>query len=230
MARSPEIKAFSADPSLATYVADAFGPEDPVLARVRARAAAADLPAIHVSAFDGRLIELIARSCAPVHIVEIGTLAGYSGICLARALAPGGHLHTLEVDPRHAAIAQQSFEDAGLTDRIQIHVGPALASLAHVSIMLGPIDLVFIDADKASYPAYVRWASQNLRPGGIVLVDNAFAFGLVGQDPRSLTAPDEIATRTAIDETNRLLADPQGAFRAGMVPTGEGLAMAVRVR
>jgi caffeoyl-CoA O-methyltransferase len=211
---------------MADYVLLRFQPEDDLLASVRARAAAAGLPAIHVSAFDGRLLEVIARSVAPRLVVEIGTLAGYSAVCLARGMAPDGRLHTLEIDPRHADVARETFVDAGLAHRIELHLGSALPTLS--SFDAESVDLVFIDADKESYPDYVRWAAGALRMGGLLLADNSFGFGLVPDGPFR-DEPEERSIR-AIDRANQMLADPVGSFRSMMIPTSEGLAMAVKVR
>lgn len=225
VATSPEHKPFAADPRLEGYVRDRFLPDDPVLARVRERAAQAGLPPIHVSPFDGRLLEVIARAAMPRMIVEIGTLAGYSGICLARALLAGGLLHTCEIDPRHAEVARASFEDAGVADRVIIHVGPAQETLAQFGE--GQVDVVFVDADKEGYPDYVRWAERALRPGGIVFLDNALGYGLI-PDGAFATAGEERSVK-ALDLANRLLSDPGGPFRGMMIPTSEGLAIGVRV-
>lgn len=228
MPQSPENKPYAAAPELAGYVLDRFQPEDEVLARVRERAKAGGIPPIHVSPFDGRLLEVLARATAPRRIVEIGTLAGYSGICLARALAAGGRLYTLEIDPRHAEVAQESFVDAGVADRVEIHVGPAQETLA--KFPPASTDVVFIDADKEGYPGYVRWASTALRIGGIVILDNAFAWGRLARPDGPFKNDGEERSIRALDAANRLLADPEGPFRSMMIPTSEGLALGVRVR
>ncbi len=228
MALSPENKPYAAASGLAGYVLERFCPEDAVLSRVRERAKAAGLPPIHVSPFDGRLLEVIARASSPHRIVEIGTLAGYSGICLARALGPGGLLSTIEIDPRHAAVARESFEDAGVPDRVEILVGPARESLSRFP--RDSVDVVFVDADKESYPDYIRWASSALRIGGILLADNAFGWGLVARPDGPFKDEQEERAVRALDAANRLLADPEGPFRSMMLPTSEGLALGVRIR
>ena len=229
---SPREKGFAASaPGLADYVASTFVTDDPVLAEVRQRADAAGLPHIHVSPFDTRMLEVIARATGARKIVEIGTLAGYSGISLARALPVGRTpsevvLHTFEYEPKHAEVARESFERAGVSDRVVIHVGPALSNLPSIENQ-GPFDLVFIDADKENYPNYLSWAQQHLRVGGTVLVDNALAWGQLG-----LPAATRDAKRTsaieAIHAVNSALGAPQGPWRSIMLPTGEGLAMGVK--
>jgi len=230
MAHSPEHKSFAAESSdLAQYVLDVFKPEDQLLADTRARAKAAGLPPIHVAPFDGRHLEVLVRAAGAKKIVEIGTLAGLSGTCLARGLAPGGHLHTFEFEPHHAAVAAETFRLANVSDLVTIHVGPALANLPKIEAQ-GPFDVVFIDADKDNYPNYLAWAERNLRPGGIVLVDNAFAWGLLTLPENSpqFTEPRQRSARQAIRAVNARLADPNGPFRSTMLPTGEGLAMGVK--
>jgi caffeoyl-CoA O-methyltransferase len=155
-------------------------------------------------------------------IVEIGTLGGYSAVCLARALPPGGRLHTFEVDPHHAEVAEESFRRARLADRITVHVGPALERLKEIEGE-GPFDLVFIDADKAAYPAYLDWAATHLRVGGTVLADNVFrraAFPLPGDSP---------AAADGIRRFNEALAR-SGRFRATLLPLEDGLGVGVKLR
>lgn len=215
-------------PEVAEYVREAFATSDAVYAEIEARAAAAGMPAIHVSGFDARLLEVIALAAGARKIVEIGTLAGLSGVALCRALPPGGVLHTFEMNPRHAEVAAESFRRSGFTDRVTIHLGPAIEKLPEIEA-LGPFDLAFIDAEKPGYPAYLEWCARNLRVGGVVLADNTFADGAVALT-EDQTPESNRATRAAIREFNARLADPRGVFRAMMVPTGEGLSMGVRVR
>lgn len=230
MPQSPETKAFGSDSATdAEYVLATFKPEDALLADTRRRAAAAGLPPIHVGPFDGLHLEVITRAIGAKRAVEIGTLAGLSGTCLARGLAPGGVLHTFEYEPRHAEVAKETFKLAGVSDRVVLHVGAALDNLAKVEAK-GPFDLVFIDADKENYPNYLAWAAKHLRAGGVVLVDNAFAWGLAGLPDHApeLKEPRQQTARTAIRATNAALADPGGPWRSTMLPTGEGLAMGVK--
>jgi caffeoyl-CoA O-methyltransferase len=216
-------KGFAAtDPRIAPYVEDLLRPEDDVLREIRRRAADAGLPAIAVGPFDGRHLEVLALAAGAKLAVEIGTLGGYSGTCLARGLAPGGVLHTFELNPRHAGVAAESFRLAGVSERVRIHVGPALEKLREIEAE-GPFDLVFIDADKETYPAYLDWAARNLRIGGMVLADNVFrraAFPLEKDRP---------GAREGIRAFNESLVR-SGVFRATMLPLEDGLAVGVRVR
>lgn len=209
-----------ADDKLNRYLVRTFKPEDPVLKEARERSLKAGLPEIQVGPMDALHLEVLARACGARKAVEIGALGGYSGISLARALGKGGRLHTFELDPKHAEVAQESFRKAGVLDRVTIHVGPALERLPDCEGD-APFDLVFIDADKESYPAYLAWAAHHLRVGGVVLGDNAFAFGEI-VDGRG-------AGPVAMREFNEELATG-GRFRATMIPTGEGLVMGVKIK
>jgi predicted O-methyltransferase YrrM len=152
-------------------------PPDPVLDAALADARAAGLPPADVSPSQGRLLQLLARSHGARRILELGTLAGYSTIWLARALPAGGRLVTLERDPAHAAVARANLARAGLADRVDVRVGPALETLPH--LRGEPFDLAFLDADKAATDAYFEWALALLRPGGLLIADNVVRGGAV---------------------------------------------------
>lgn len=218
-------KAFGNEsPRLAAYVEELYQPEDPVLAEIRARSAQHGLPDIQVAPLDGRHLEVLTGLIGARRALEIGTLGGYSGVCILRGLATGGVLHTLELDARHAAVAAESFARAGFTDRARLHVGPALDSLPRLAAE-APFDLVFIDADKENYLAYLEWAARLLRPGGAVIGDNAFLFGRLPDAPAAGSAG---AAGRAMQGFHHALA-AGGQFRGTVLPTGEGLAVAVRI-
>ena len=205
---------------LVRYLNRVFRPEDAVLRETRDRSLRAGLPEIQVGGMDALHLEVLTRAAGARRAVEIGTLGGYSGTAIARGLAKGGRLHTFELEPRHAEVARESFRKAGVLDRVEIHVGPALERLPGIEGE-APFDLVFIDADKERYPAYLAWAAEHLRVGGIVLGDNTLAFGEI-VDGRSPGA-------RALREFNRELARG-GRFRATLLPTGEGLTLGVKLR
>ncbi|HZU82684.1 MAG TPA: class I SAM-dependent methyltransferase, partial [Polyangiaceae bacterium] len=163
------------DPRLARYVEQVFAPADPILDGIVERQRAAGMPEINVSRVDGLHLEVIARATGAKRAVEIGTLGGYSGVCLLRGMEPDGLLHTFELEPRHAEVARASFREAGVEARVRLHVGPASEKLAEIEGE-GPFDLVFVDADKLGYPMYLAWAAKHLRVGGVLLGDNAFLF------------------------------------------------------
>jgi predicted O-methyltransferase YrrM len=160
-----------------SYLEGVLLPADPVLDAALARSADAGLPAIQVSALQGMLLQLLVRATAARRVLEIGTLGGYSTIWLARGLPPGGRLTTLELEPHHAEVARRNLADAGLADRVDVLVGPALSTLD--SLAGQTFDLTFVDADKASTPAYADWAVGHTRSGGLLVVDNVVRGGAV---------------------------------------------------
>jgi predicted O-methyltransferase YrrM len=162
------------------YLADLLLPGDETLEAALAASVAAGLPAINVSQTQGKLLQLLARLCRAERILEVGTLGGYSTIWLARALPSHGFLVTLEIDPHHAAVAQESFHRAGLADRIDLQLGPARESLAKmVAEQAAPFDFVFIDADKQSASDYFAAALELTHPGSVIIVDNVIRDGAV---------------------------------------------------
>jgi predicted O-methyltransferase YrrM len=171
------------------YLNEVFVGPDPALDAALEASDAAGLPAHHVSASQGKLLSLLARAIRARSILEIGTLAGYSTIWLARGLAVGGRLVTLEADPRHAEIARANIARAGLADRVEICVADALETLP---VLLdegaGPFDLVFVDADKPHNPDYFDWALRLSRVGSLLVFDNVVRDGAVidgnSDDPR----------------------------------------------
>jgi caffeoyl-CoA O-methyltransferase len=171
------------------YIAELFAPEDDALKRNVADAAAAGLPAIQVSANEGKLLYLIAKMARAQRILEIGTLAGYSTTWLARALPSGGSLLTLEREPLHAEVARRNLARAGLPDVVEIRVGNAAESLRDL-IRAGaePFDLVFLDADKSGYVEYLELALQLSHAGTVILADNVIRHGRVMEEAPADTA------------------------------------------
>ena len=160
------------------YVDEHLIDDDPALEAALEASAAAGLPPIAVTPAQGKLLNLLVRVHGASSILEVGTLGGYSSIWLARALPEGGRLLTLELDPGYAALAAANIERAGLTGRVEVRVGAARDSLdALIAAGAGPFDMVFIDADKASTPAYFERALQLTRPGSVILVDNVIRDG-----------------------------------------------------
>jgi caffeoyl-CoA O-methyltransferase len=166
-----------------SYLDGLFGPPDAALAGALARSAAADLPPISVSANLGRLLHVLALACGARAILEVGTLGGYSAIWLARALPADGTLVSLEYEPKHAEIARQNIDAAGLADRVDIRVGRGLDLLAELERDgAGPFDMVFIDADKPPYAEYFQAALSLSRPGTLIVADNVVRDGKVVLD------------------------------------------------
>jgi caffeoyl-CoA O-methyltransferase len=196
---------------LEQYVTDLFAPEDDVLKWIRAEAERNQLPAIHVRPADGRLLQILMLAIGARLAVEIGTLAGYSGVWIARALPPDGKLYTLEKSSKHAQVARASFERAGIGKKVEVREGSALDWLQKLSAQ-GPFDFVFIDADKSGYAAYLAWAVDNLRLGGIVAAHNAFRDGRVlvpeSDDDRAIQAFNEaLASNPRLDSTILAIGD-----------------------
>lgn len=158
------------------YFDAALTPADLALDAALKASEAGGLPAIQVSATQGKQLHLLARSIRARRILEVGTLGGYSTIWLARALPQDGQLITLEVDPHHADVARSNIGNAGLADRVEVRVGPALESLPELT---GPFDLVFIDADKPNNAGYFAHALRLSRPGAVIIVDNVVRNGAV---------------------------------------------------
>ena len=162
------------------YFGNLLFPPDAALDAALADSIAAGLPSINVSAAQGRLLAMVVRMIQARRILEIGTLGGYSGIFLARALPDCGRLVTLEVDPGHAEVARRNFERAGVSHRVDLRIGRAQDTLPVVeSDGLGPFDLIFVDADKPSYTEYLDWSIRLSRPGGVIIVDNIVRDGAV---------------------------------------------------
>jgi predicted O-methyltransferase YrrM len=207
------------DERLARYIASFFAREDAALEAARARHRAADLPAIHVSPEEGAILHVLLRALGARRVLEVGTLGGYSGIWLARALPPGGVLVTIEGDERHAAAAREAFAEASLADRVDLRLGEARDTLATLA---GPFDAIFLDADKASLPYYLNESMRLLRVGGALLCDNTFMEGRVA-DP----AVDDADVRGMRAFNAAVAADRRLA--SAVIPVRDGLLLAVRV-
>jgi predicted O-methyltransferase YrrM len=162
------------------YINDQLVRPDAALDAALSAGAAAGLPAINVAPNQGKLLYLLAQLMGARRILEIGTLAGYSTIWLARALPPGGRVITLEVDPKHAAVASTNIARAGVDHIVEVRLGRALETLPQLATEGGgPFDLTFIDADKVSIPEYFGWALRLSRVGSLIVVDNVVRDGAV---------------------------------------------------
>ncbi|MCC7408824.1 MAG: O-methyltransferase [Phycisphaeraceae bacterium] len=223
-----------------SYLCDVFGtPAEEAVARTLreqpAAAARAGLPAIAISADVGRLLSLLARLAtrspnSTGRIVEVGTLGGYSGIWMARALPAQGRLITVEREPKHAEFAMSQFEAAGLADRVEIVVGPGLERLPELVEKLGPdsVDMIFLDADKGEYPEYARILKPALRRGGVLTADNMLSTGSWWVTQASETLDGEAKRWQAnADRFNRLMAG-DADFETGCFVNRQGVLVAVR--
>jgi len=177
-----------------------FAAEDEGLRASLIAAKQAGLPEIQISPIQGKFLQLLATMCNAHKILEIGALAGYSGIWLARALPAGGRLITLEMSPEHADVVRSTFERAGVSDRAEVRVGRALDLLPTLESE-APFDLVFIDADKPPYPQYLEWALRLTRPGSIIVADNCIRSGkgFVQAEDEGMAGIVELNKRMASD-------------------------------
>jgi len=200
------------------YLQRVFGGEDEILATLSDRAKEAGLPDIAISADVGRLLSVLASTTRARSMLEVGTLAGYSAIWLARALAPGGRLTTLEKNPTHAQFAEATFARAGLGAQIEVITGDALETLPTV-LDRGPFDVVFFDAVKADYLRYYQYVRDAVAVGGLILADN-----VTGSSSWWIDQEDD-DTRRAVDAFNRTIAaDP--LFETACVPIRQGVLIA----
>jgi caffeoyl-CoA O-methyltransferase len=202
-------------PQINAFVGRVHAAHDAALQRAFDAPGHNQMPEIQVGASEGKLLTLLTRMVAAKNVVEIGTLAGYSALRIARGLAASGKLWSLELDPRHAQVARDNIAAAGLSERISVVVGPALESLATL-VPHGPFDAVFVDADKSGYLDYARWAHANLRPGGLLLADNAYLFGQLTSDS---------ANAARMREFHEFVGS---SFDSVCVPTPDGLVLGLR--
>jgi caffeoyl-CoA O-methyltransferase len=201
------------NPELLAWCDEVHAKHDSGLAR--AFAGAEGVPAIQVGPSEGRLIELLARMVGAKKIVEVGTLVGYSTIRLARALPADGKLWTIEYEPHHAEIARANLAAAGVADRATVVVGAGVDVLPTLEPH-GPFDVMFVDADKISYDHYGAWGAKHLRPGGILLGDNAYLFGELMDDSDRGRAMRAFHQRVARD------------FDSVCIPTPDGLVLGIK--
>lgn len=202
------------------YVSHLFAREDETLRYVRQQTAARGLPQISLEPNEAKLLQMLVRLSGAARVVEVGTLAGYSGICIARALPAHGQLITIEVSSVHADVAREHFERAGLSDRVTVMQGAGVEVLPKLAAD-APYDLMFIDADKGNYHNYLAWAADNLKVGGAVVADNAFWGGNIF-DPKS----DDDHAMVAFNQT--LAQHPQ--FESTIIQVGDGIALGVKTR
>ncbi|MEL6150508.1 MAG: O-methyltransferase [Chloroflexota bacterium] len=163
-----------------TYFHERLIGDDPVMDTALRNSEAAELPEIQVAPNQGKMLMLLAQIQGAKTILEIGTLGGYSTIWLGRALPDDGHLITLEYEPKHADVARQNMEQAGLADKVDVRVGLAVDRLAQIAEDgHAPFDMIFMDADKVNYPNYLTWALKLSRPGTLIVADNVVRGGEV---------------------------------------------------
>jgi predicted O-methyltransferase YrrM len=186
-------------------LADLVAPSDGALDHALATSTEGGLPQIQVAAVQGKFLELLVRAIGASTVLEVGTLGGYSTIHLARGIRPGGKVTTLELDEHHADVARANFVAAGLDDRIEVIVGPALESIRKLQASgYGPVDFMFIDADKPNNTNYARAGLELSHPGTLLVVDNVVRGGSIAIDP----LPDDYA-RGAHDVISFMGSEPR---------------------
>ncbi len=207
------------------WIYEHFLPVDSNLEIIRKNTMDANFPSIQIRPMDGRLIEILVRSIQPQKILEIGTLTGYSTLCLLRGLQPSGHLWTIEKNPNHAEMARTHFRMFGYENEVTLIEDKALNVLEQIKHE-APFDLIFIDADKVNYPKYFQWSADHIRKGGLLLADNTLAFGNLAKNEFNSDRDKE--TTKGIQEMNRLIASHPD-FRSTLIPTSEGLTLGIRL-
>lgn len=208
------------DERLQRYVNELFAPEDSALTRIRLGHRERGLPDIHISPDEGKLLYVLLRLIGARRVLELGALGGYSGVWIARALPADGRLVTIEREPAHARAALAAFREAGIAAKVELLEGACLDVLPR----LDPgFDAVFVDADKEPLPRYFEHAVRLVRPGGLVLCDNAFFHGA------AVDETDRSAAAEGVRAYNRLAAtDPRVV--SIVVPVRDGVVLSVRVR
>lgn len=207
--------------SLSQYITHLFTNEDEALQRVWEDSPKKGLPTISVKPEEGRFLQFLVRACGATRALEIGTLGGYSGTWIARGLAPGGRLITLEKEPLHAEVARQHFTATGVADRVEIRVGDAHQALQSLAAE-APFHFIFIDAEKPGYPDYLEWALEHTTIGGVIAAHNAFRSGAVA-NPANTEALTEL-----MRGFNRRVANEKRLIST-IFPAGDGTVVSVKI-
>ena len=193
--------------------------QDPFLGELREAAVQAGIPSISIAWEQASFLQILLRSARVRDVVEVGTLGGYSAICMARALPPEGRVRTIEVSPAHADFAEAWIQKSDVAEKVSVHRGPGVEVLP--GFAEGSADAAFLDADKKNYGAYLEHCLRIVRPGGLILVDNAFAFGHL-LDPES----ESESVQAIRDFNDRMHA--QAGLQGVIVPLGDGVWVAVK--
>lgn len=206
------------------YIRKLYAPQDALLGDINAALKEIGME-IQVGSEEGKLLQFMVKAMQVKTIVEVGTLGGYSALWMARGLPEDGHIYTLEREAKHAALARGFFARSEVAERITLLEGDAAGTLATLSAK-APFDMIFIDADKISYPMYLDWAEKNLKKGGLIVADNTLLFDTVAED----TPPENVAPTTwqNMRRFNERLADPK-KYCSLIIPTQEGLSVAIKL-
>lgn len=205
------------------YIRKLYAPQDELLLTIEKALVDIDMT-MQIGPEEGKMLQLFIGLYGVKTVVEIGTLAGYSAIWMARALPEDGRLITINKDPMHIKLAKQFISHSEVADRITMLEGDAHKVLPTLNSR-APFDMVFIDADKISYNDYLDWAEENVRTGGLIIADNTLLFGMAAKDEPGDVAP---TTWENMRRFNERLADSSRYFSI-MIPTEEGLTVAVKL-
>ncbi len=206
-----------------SYIRQLFAPEDSALASVGENLVPEERK-MQIGSDEGKILYMLAKMVAAKKIVELGVLAGYSAIWMARALPEKGKLYAVEKNSLRAEVAGENFKKCGVADKIEIFGGRGALDVLPELEDKGPFDMVFIDADKGNYLNYLKWAENNVRKGGLIIGDNAFLFGSVYEDISRDVSQNNI---DVMKEFNRYLADSD-RFESIMLPTAEGMVVGIK--
>jgi len=207
------------------YIESVFGIPDPELQRVREELDKLEISFMAISSSEGRMLQFLMRAFGVKTVVEVGTLFGYSGLCMAKALPSDGKLFTVEKNPENHAVAAKMFAKSACASKIEAFCGDALQVLEQLAPR-GPFDMCFIDANKAGYIDYLNWAERNVRKGGLIVGDNTFLFGGVYGPTEDREASP--ATVAGMKEFNQRLADPS-RYNSVLIPTNQGMTVAQKL-
>lgn len=211
--------------AIQSFIRELFHPEDEVLQAVQQEIADRGKPQMNIGPEQGRLLQVLLAAIGARRVLEVGTFFGYSAIWIARGLPPNGRLVCLEMLEEHAQTASRFLAEAGLDEQVEVRVGPALELLPALEAE-PPFDLVFLDADKGNYQAYLSWIERLLRPGGILVVDNAYWRGRLLRDEEMEQDPSTAASYRGMHYVlDRLASDPR--WTGTVMPYEDGLAVAV---
>jgi predicted O-methyltransferase YrrM len=206
------------------YIVDTFAREDALLHKLPAEAKAQGIPLINISPEQGKLMQLLMRANNTQRAIEVGSLFGYSAIWIARALPAGGKLYTLELNPKHARVTRENVARAGLSDKVEVIEGDARKTLPALA-QHAPFDFAFVDAEKEQYVDYYEQVMTMLRPGAVLVADNASASGLVWNANPPAESRERVVTIRAFNQ--RMAGDPR--LTALLLPVGDGMCVGVVV-
>jgi predicted O-methyltransferase YrrM len=180
---------------------------------------------IQISAEEGKLLSLFIKINKVKSIIEVGTLYGYSSICMAKAVSEDGYVYTIENNPEHSRVARKNFSAFNLNNKITLIEGDALEKLNELSTR-APFDMIFIDADKGSYPKYLDWAELYIKQGGLIVADNTLLFDTVFLE----SPPKGVSKQSwhAMREFNNRLSNEK-KYHSILIPTDEGMTVALKL-